>query len=94
MSLKSQRNLEVDCRWDSLWQTPLLPGLDLRLSGRGLHKTDGMYGFYWDIYLSKVKLIYIFSSYYKLMGARGSVVVKALCYKPEGRGFDTRWGDF
>jgi hypothetical protein len=26
--------------------------------------------------------------------ARGSVVVKALCYKPEGRGFDTRWGDF
>jgi hypothetical protein len=26
----------------------------------------------------------------KLKGARGSVVVKALCYKPEGRGFDTR----
>jgi hypothetical protein len=24
------------------------------------------------------------------IGARGSVVVKALCYKPEGRGFDTR----
>jgi hypothetical protein len=23
-----------------------------------------------------------------------SVVVKALCYKPEGRGFDTRWGEF
>jgi hypothetical protein len=23
-------------------------------------------------------------------GARDSVVVKALCYKPEGRGFDTR----
>jgi hypothetical protein len=23
-------------------------------------------------------------------GARGSVVVKALCYKLEGRGFDTR----
>jgi hypothetical protein len=23
-------------------------------------------------------------------GARGSVVVKALCYKPEGRGFDSR----
>jgi hypothetical protein len=22
-------------------------------------------------------------------GARGSVVVKALCYRPEGRGFDT-----
>jgi hypothetical protein len=27
-------------------------------------------------------------------GARGSVVVKALCYKPEGRGFDTRRGGF
>jgi hypothetical protein len=25
-----------------------------------------------------------------VMGARGSVVVKALCYKPEGRGFDAR----
>jgi hypothetical protein len=25
-----------------------------------------------------------------LKGARGSIVVKALCYKPEGRGFDTR----
>jgi hypothetical protein len=24
----------------------------------------------------------------------GSVVVKALCYKPEGRGFDSRWGEF
>jgi hypothetical protein len=22
------------------------------------------------------------------------IVVKALCYKPEGRGFDTRWVDF
>jgi hypothetical protein len=26
--------------------------------------------------------------------AHGSVVVKALCYKPEGRGFDSRWGEF
>jgi hypothetical protein len=26
--------------------------------------------------------------------ARGSVVVKALCYKPEGCGFDTRRGGF
>jgi hypothetical protein len=26
--------------------------------------------------------------------ARGSVVVKVLCYKPEGCGFDTRLGDF
>jgi hypothetical protein len=29
-----------------------------------------------------------------IKGARGSVVVKALCYKPGGRGFDTLLGDF
>jgi hypothetical protein len=28
------------------------------------------------------------------MGARGNVVVKVQCYKPEGRGFETRWGDW
>jgi hypothetical protein len=27
-------------------------------------------------------------------GARCSIVVKVLCYKPEGRWFDTRWGEF
>jgi hypothetical protein len=26
-------------------------------------------------------------------GARSSVVVNALCYNPEGHGFETRWGD-
>jgi hypothetical protein len=25
------------------------------------------------------------------VGARGGVVVKALCYKPAGRGFDSQW---
>jgi hypothetical protein len=29
-----------------------------------------------------------------LEGARGNVVVKALCSKPEGRGFDSRCGEF
>jgi hypothetical protein len=29
-----------------------------------------------------------------IIGARGSVVVKALCYKLEGCGFDTQWGEF
>jgi hypothetical protein len=28
-------------------------------------------------------------SYERTCGARGSVVVKTLCYKPEGCGFDT-----
>jgi hypothetical protein len=32
--------------------------------------------------------------YYLHIGVRGSVVVEALCYKPEGRGFDTRRGEF
>jgi hypothetical protein len=31
---------------------------------------------------------------YIFIGARGSVVAKALCYKPEGRWFDTRRGEF
>jgi hypothetical protein len=30
------------------------------------------------------------SSYTPFTGARGSVVVKALCYKPEGRGIASR----
>jgi hypothetical protein len=28
------------------------------------------------------------------VGARGSVVLKALFYKKEGRGFDIQWDDF
>jgi hypothetical protein len=37
---------------------------------------------------------FIFPSPPMTRGACGSVVVKALCYKPEGRGFDIRWGEF
>jgi hypothetical protein len=29
-----------------------------------------------------------------MSGARSSIVVKAICYKPEGRGFNTQWGEF
>jgi hypothetical protein len=32
----------------------------------------------------------IYISYVVGYEARGSVMVKALCYKPEGRGFDSR----
>jgi hypothetical protein len=32
----------------------------------------------------------ILYQYTTVIGVCGSVVVKALCYKPEGRGFDTR----
>jgi hypothetical protein len=33
-------------------------------------------------------------AYIILWSAHGSAVVKALCYKPEGGGFDTRWGEW
>jgi hypothetical protein len=36
----------------------------------------------------------VFLKDYKKIGARGSVVVEALCYKPEGLGFDTRSDEF
>jgi hypothetical protein len=29
----------------------------------------------------------------RVAGARGSLVVKALSYKPKGRGFETQWGE-
>jgi len=35
--------------------------------------------------------IYIYIYIYIYMGARGSLVVMALRYKPAGRGFDSRW---
>jgi hypothetical protein len=34
---------------------------------------------------------YYYYYYYYYVGARGGVVVKALRYKPAGRGFDSRW---
>jgi hypothetical protein len=33
-------------------------------------------------------------SHISLDYTHGSIVVKALCYKPEGRGFETRWGEW
>jgi hypothetical protein len=32
----------------------------------------------------------LYTGHWPLVGARGRVLVKALCYKPEGHGFDTR----
>jgi hypothetical protein len=37
---------------------------------------------------------YLNSCNYRINGARGSVEVKALCYTPEGHGFDIWWGNF
>jgi hypothetical protein len=30
----------------------------------------------------------------QMQGVRGSIVVKVLCYKAEGYGFETRWGEW
>jgi hypothetical protein len=38
--------------------------------------------------------LYKYWSYVLKSGARGSVVVKALSYKSEGRGIESRWGGF
>jgi hypothetical protein len=43
--------------------------------------------FEWGRILSWLKYKYI-------RGARGSIVVKVLCWDPEGRGFKSRWGRF
>jgi hypothetical protein len=39
-------------------------------------------------------ILHLFIKVYTVSGARGRIVVKALCYKPEGRGFETRGGEF
>jgi hypothetical protein len=60
---------------------------DIRVRSEVLEKTDIVkVSFYEDL----ERVFENFSKYHMEMGARGSVVVKALCYKPEGRGFDSR----
>jgi hypothetical protein len=51
-------------------------------------RTLPIYFFIWWRILCNVSNVYLF------VKRNGSVVVKTLCYKPECRGFDTRWGDF
>jgi hypothetical protein len=46
--------------------------------------------FFCVVTLSFVFQVYIFTTNTQYRGARGSVVVKALCYILEGRGFDSR----
>jgi hypothetical protein len=35
--------------------------------------------------------MFYMSTVWNMFGARGGAVVEELCYKPEGRGFDSRW---
>jgi hypothetical protein len=43
-----------------------------------------------DLYRGTNEFDNIVKVYIVHLGARGSVVVKTLCYKPEGRGFEAR----
>jgi hypothetical protein len=47
----------------------------------------------WPVSKSELNNRYLeqFIGYVNSMGTRGGVVVKALSYKPVGRGFDSRW---
>jgi hypothetical protein len=44
--------------------------------------------------LKKIGIAQNNNNIYCLPGPRGSLVIKAVCYKPEDRGFDTRWVEF
>jgi hypothetical protein len=77
---------EISCMWE------LLRRFIFKVNPR----ENSSMNFLWRrtiIYL-KTSWCVILCCYLQMYGARGSVVVKALCYKPEGRGFDTRWGEF
>ena len=45
----------------------------------------------WFITFFHIPSFLFFNIVYNVVGARGDVVVKALRYKPAGRGFDSRW---
>jgi hypothetical protein len=57
-----------------------------------------LYGFWYIlyiyIYISVYQCVYIYLYMFLILRARGSVVVEALCYKPEDSGFETRWGEW
>jgi hypothetical protein len=53
-----------------------------------LVQTEGQ--LYGGLEVSFFKGKFRYDTCFKRWGARGSVVVKALCYKPEGRGFKYR----
>jgi hypothetical protein len=44
-----------------------------------------------DSYITSLYNSTIYGWYFRQSGVRGGVVVKALRYKPAGRGFDSRW---
>jgi hypothetical protein len=59
-----------------------------------LFTASSIYYHYTQCLMNIVNFFFCYHFCYIYFWARGSIVVKALCYKPEGRGFDTRWGEF
>jgi hypothetical protein len=67
------------------------------IKGVGLGDSRALDAFVLDVRLGDADLTTLWQGIqfdkYKLLGARCSVVVKALFYKPERRGSQTRWGE-
>jgi hypothetical protein len=88
--------------WFQRFHESCYPGSTIRTYERGDHQTTLVQLSYIYCAYEKGNLMYSLKDLtvvyntqkYRVSGARGSVVVKALCYKPEGHGFDTRWGEF
>jgi hypothetical protein len=79
--------------WDP---RPILSPWDFLVDSYGLLCSSALSDERTGLYFVSISLesVIMYIRYLHKMEARGSVVVKALCYKPEGRGFDTRWGEF
>jgi hypothetical protein len=87
------------CRAQTLWcvapVSPLCASANaLTILANGLQQTHSLISLISLWYCGSPASKYVIKYYYYSLGARGSVVVKALCYKPDGRGFDNRWGEF
>jgi hypothetical protein len=48
----------------------------------------------WNVVWATGKHVHKFSLCICPYGAHSTVLIKTLCYKPEGHGFDTLWGEF
>jgi hypothetical protein len=46
------------------------------------------------MFISACNIYTLYMTHYTLQGAGSSIVVEALSYKPEGRGFETRCADW
>jgi hypothetical protein len=84
-------------RPQSAWETRTVPASDSVYCARVGREMKFLLIFETALFFCVCSVWILFSSLfpaYFVIGARGSVVVTALCYKLEGRGFETRCGEF